>query len=99
MIIEFGNWQLRKCDALNWQLWHRVVPSKGNNVGIPTWKACGKFYSYSTFANAVEYAVDYELREMDGTFSPWEFLEEYRSMLSRFEKSILRCLETPTKGV
>ena len=105
MVIEFGSWQLRPCDALNWQLWHRHETSSGRDAGKVKWHPTGRFYSWSTFDSAFEFAADFDARERDGAFSPWEFLDEYRrclrsfeASLRHFEKSILRRPEGSTEG-
>lgn len=93
MVIEFGNWQLRPVDSLNWQLWHYHAMTTGKDKGTAKWAPCGKFYSYSTLDNALLYAADCDIKAMDGTVDFPEYVSLLRETLDEFEKSILRGLE------
>lgn len=100
MIVEFGRWQLRPCDNLNWQLWERRKPMKNKSTviedGEEGWYPCGRYYSYSTFPNAVEYAIDCMLRERDdGVYGLAGYLREYKALLGRFEKQLYAALALP----
>lgn len=94
MVIEFGDWQLRPVDSLNWQLWHRHAMTAGKDKGTVKFVACGKFYSYSTLDNALLYAADCDIKAMDGTVDFPEYVSLLRETLDGFEKSILRGLES-----
>lgn len=72
MRIQFGDWQLRKRDASNWELYHRhetketSTSIKSGNAGKVRWHGTGRYYQATTFHLAIEYAADWELRN-DGS--------------------------------
>lgn len=87
MIIEFGDWRLVPVDTENWELAHRHVTSRGKNEGAVSWHRLGHYYQQSTFANAIEYAADRELRESDGKMDLGEYVRAYGDTLERFRTS------------
>lgn len=95
MTIEFGKWQLRRMDALNWQLWHRHVATTGKNQGVEDWYPMKRYYSYSTFDNAIMFAADYDIRATDGTVGFTEFVELWRETVDEYAESIQMCLGCP----
>lgn len=99
MTIEFGDWQLRLHDNLNWELYHRHATKRGSNKGVTKWHPCERFYSYSTIENAIRFAADDDLRRLyRGTFDASEFLTQYRSILTEFSEAVsesLRSLSSP----
>ena len=105
MIIEFGDWQLRPYDKLNWQLWHRhrTVDRAGSRnagtVGMVAWFPCGRYYSASTLPQALAYAADCEVRNMDegAVYDIRDALETYRGIVDGFTESILHGLEHPLR--
>lgn len=72
MRIQFGDWQLRKRDANNWELYHRhavranKMTVENGTAGTLKWHTTGRYYQERTFVHAVEYAADWELRN-DGS--------------------------------
>ncbi len=101
MIIEFGDWQLRPYDKLNWQLFRRVtVPDNAKTRGDGTagkrrWRPYNRFSQQGGVPAALKIAAEYELRnndrEMHATLS--EAADEYERILGTHSESILRCLE------
>ena len=104
MVIEFGDWQLRPCDKLNWQLWHRhrtadrTRARNAGTVGEVAWFPCGRYYSASTIPNALVFAADCEIRNMDeeAVYDIRDALQAYTSVVDGFTDSILRSLSSPT---
>ena len=105
MVIEFGDWQLRPYDKLNWQLWHRhptvdcAGSRKAGTVGEVAWFPCGRYYSASTIPHALVYAADCEVRNMDedAVYEIRDVLEAYKRIVDGFTESILRCLSVPQR--
>ena len=91
MVIEFGDWQLRPCDGLNWQLWRRVRSPKKGDARSGGWTAQGRYYSYSTIPNAIAYAADCELRAWreDEVWELRDALGEYERILDGFKDALL----------
>ena len=79
MTIEFGDWRLVPVDALNWELCHRHVTSRGKNAGESKWHRLGRYYSHNTIAQALRYAAGRELmaQREDEAMGIWEALREY----------------------
>lgn len=92
MRIQFGDWQLRKLDAKNWELYHRHVTKetslsiKSGNAGKVRWHGTGRYYQASTFSYAIEYAADWELRNdgSDKVVDMGEYIKAYGETLERF---------------
>ena len=55
-MIEFGDWQVRRADALNLTLYHRHAATRGKNAGEVGWHQTGNFF------NSVEAAVMFALK-------------------------------------
>ena len=90
MNVRFGDWELRKKDSNNWELYHfGVLTGRGSNFtdGDPRWSTTGRFYQASTFHLAIEYAADWELRNHDeeDTIEMAEYLHFYCKKLERFK--------------
>ena len=103
MVIEFGDWQLRPYDRLNWQLWHRhATPDrpatrKAGTVGEVAWFPCGRYYSASTVPQALVYAADTEVRNLDedAVYEIRDALDCYKRIVDGFTESILRTRRVP----
>ena len=89
--IVFGDWKLYPLDDRNWELCHRHAASdtmsarRAGTVGEVKWHRLGRFYSWNTFANALGYTIDRELK--DGTVEAARdihaALTEYREISGR----------------
>lgn len=88
MIIEFGDWRLIPCDQGNWELAHRHAAKRGKNAGRVQWNRIGRFYQHNTIANAIEYAIDCDMRDGADVTTLEEPLGRYRAMLAEFEESV-----------
>ena len=86
MTIEFGDWRLLPGGGDNWELAHKHAAKSGKYKGQVRWIRLGRFYQYDTFANAVEYAIDCDLRDGLDVVPLEEFLEHYRTMIAAFER-------------
>ena len=94
MNIRFGDWELRRYDRLNWELWHyRVTEGRGANMsdGKPRWASEGRYYQASTFANAIEFAADWEGRNgnADAKAILSNHLRSYFEKVDTFKDEIL----------
>ena len=60
-------WKLLMVDKKNWELCEfraqKDTSGKVVSNGEPKWFRCGRFYQYNTFANALLYVADIELKE------------------------------------
>jgi hypothetical protein len=90
MKIQFGDWQLRRRDNENWELYHRHAVKenhmtvKNGTAGEVRWHSVGRYYQKSTFASALEYAADWDLRNgVDGVVGLDEFIRLYADTLER----------------
>lgn len=92
MRIQFGDWQLRKRDAGNWELFHRhetketSTSIKSGNAGKVRWHGTGRYYQATTFHLAIEYAADYDMRN-DGSeevIDMGEYINAYGNRLDRY---------------
>lgn len=92
MIVEFGDWRLVPCEYANWELAHKHANKKGRNVGKVQWNRLGRFYQYNTFANAIEYAIDCDLREGKDVTTLADFLAQYRATVAEFKQSVAAML-------
>lgn len=93
MIIEFGDWRLVPSGADNWELAHRHAAKSGKYEGQVRWIRIGRYYQYNTVANAVEYAIDCDMREGKDVATLAEFLAQYRTMIAEFEKAIVELMQ------
>lgn len=82
-MIEFGDWQVRRADALNLTLYHRHAAKSGKNVGEVGWHQTGHFF-HSVEA-AVTYALKADARAMVGGEEERLGLAEY---VGRMEKLV-----------
>ena len=71
--ITFGRWMLRPVGGDNWELMERNPDNKHG------WSTHNRFYQYSTFANALRYAANQELKRecVDDAVALNEAIEEY----------------------
>ena len=97
MNIRFGDWELRSYDKLNWELWHHVtVEGRGANLsdGKPRWRSEGRYYQASTFANAIEFAADWEGRNgsTDKRTELLDYLRSYFERMDAFKDELLDAL-------
>lgn len=63
-MIQFGNWQVRRSDPLNLQLYHRHVMDRGKHIGEMRWRPTGHFFQ--SVKAAVTYALNVETMERVG---------------------------------
>lgn len=63
-MIQFGDWQIRRSDPLNLQLYHRHVMGSGKSVGELKWRPTGHFFN--SVKAAITYALNAETRERVG---------------------------------
>lgn len=63
-MIQFGDWQIRRSDPLNLQLYHRHVMDRGKSVGELKWRPTGHFFN--SVKAAITYALNAETRERVG---------------------------------
>jgi hypothetical protein len=104
--IVFGDWKLFPVDALNWELCHRhevgdtSAARRAGTVGRVQWNRLGRYYSYGTFANAIRYAADCELKaEAHGSVMELEdALHEYERITQRLAADVARALEGRSDG-
>lgn len=97
MVIEFGDWQLRKSDERNWELYHRhetgdtTTARKAGTVGDVKWHGCHRYYQYNTIHLALRYAADWELRnEYEGVAADVPgWLDEYERITDGYRDAIL----------
>ena len=99
MKIQFGDWQLRRRDSENWELYHRHATKenhmtvKNGTAGKVRWHSVGRYYQQSTFVNAIEYVADWDLRNAEGGITTLDkYIKAYEETLERhravFAKSI-----------
>lgn len=92
--IVFGSWKLVPMDSINWELCHWHETTKGNNAGVEQWNRLGRFYQSGTFANAILYAADVELKAKcrDKAVQLADALKEHErivgELIQAFEKSL-----------
>lgn len=101
MTIQFGDWQLRKMDANNWELYHRHVTKenakslRSGSAGKVQWNRMGRYYQKSTFANAIEYAADWDMRNAEGgTVTLGQYIKAYNDTLESFRAEFERSMRT-----
>lgn len=80
-MIEFGDWQIRRGDALNLKLFHRhEKKGRGKNANADDNGELGWFdtgnYFYSV-RDAVMFAAKYDMRRLVGDDDEWLTLAEY----------------------
>lgn len=83
--IVFGDWKMVPLDSNNWELCHRHVTKETNasrsngTAGTVRWHRCGRYYQHDTFANALRYVADEELKRgcADEAKSITDALREY----------------------
>jgi len=100
MTIEFGDWQLRKRDENNWELYHRhetratKLSVENGTVGQMRWHGTGHFYQERTFANALEYAADWEMRnKVEATADFKGYAAMLGDTLERFRTDFARSIQ------
>lgn len=88
--IVFGNWKLFPVDSHNWELCHRHENTRGN-VGVVQWNRLGRFYQYNTFALAIQYAADCELKDKayDRQMELMDALHEYRAIVDGMQRDVI----------
>lgn len=77
-MIEFGDWQVRRADALNLTLYHRHAATRGKSVGEVGWHATGNFFK--SVEDAVMFALMADARAEVGDDSRMEMAEYVRSI-------------------
>lgn len=58
-------YELRRLDAMNWQLWKYKKLDGGKNKGSMAWVAMGRYYQ--TLSQALKAVYEFELRENAGS--------------------------------
>ena len=98
--IRFGDWELRPRDSRNWELYRLRASERGFGDGTARWASEGRYYSYGTFANAIRYAADCELKaEAHGRVMELEdALHEYERITQRLAADVARALEGRSDG-
>lgn len=98
--IRFGDWELRPRDPLNWELFHLRASSHGYGDGSPRWVTTGRYYSWNTFANALGFAADCELKAKASrtAMGLHEAIEEYRGIVDRLYADMDGALARAGKG-
>lgn len=97
--VVFGNWKLVPVDSHNWELCHRHAVSdtptarKAGTVGVVQWNRLGRYYQYNTFALAIQYAADCELKDKayGKQMELMDALYEYERILADFTKEVRQC--------
>lgn len=89
--IRFGNWELRPCDSRNWELYHLRASTRGFGDGTPRWASEGRFYQYNTFALAIQYAADCELKDKayGKQMELMDALHEYRAIVDGMQRDVI----------
>lgn len=93
MVIAFGgSWKLVPTDRTNWELYHRHATVRGKDAGEVKWHRLGRYYQASTFAGALEFAADCEMRERheDAALDIRDALSEYRQIVRALEDDLLK---------
>lgn len=85
-MIEFGDWQIRRGDALNLKLFHRhEKKGRGKNANADDNGELGWFdtgnYFYSV-RDAVMFAAKHDMRRLVGDDDEWLTLAEYVSQIT-----------------
>lgn len=96
--IVFGDWKLVPVDSLNWELCHRhettdnVRARAAGSVGTVRWHRLGRYYSYSTFGNALLYAADCELKRgcAEAVMELGEALDRYERIADGLREAVVR---------
>ena len=99
MVIEFGDWQLRPCDSLNWSLYRRCREGVDGGEPKSEWLPQRRYYSYSTIPNAAWFAADWEIRHGGGdeVVELQDALDRFTRTLEGFKVSILAALTSSTR--
>lgn len=102
-MIEFGDWQIRRGDALNLKLFHRHEKkgrgknAKADNNGELGWFDTGNYF-YSV-REAVMFAAKHDMRRLVGNDDEWLTLAEYvrqmKVLLDDFRDDLSGVTERP----
>lgn len=85
-MIEFGDWQIRRGDALNLKLFHRhEKKGRGKNAnaddnGELGWFDTGNYFH--SVRDAVMFAAKHDMRRLVGDDDEWLTLAEYVSQIT-----------------
>ena len=102
-MIEFGDWQIRRGDALNLKLFHRhEKKGRGKNANADDNGELGWFdtgnYFYSV-SDAVMFAAKHDMRRLVGIDDEWLTLAEYvrqvKVLLDDFRDDLSGVTERP----
>lgn len=104
--IVFGDWKLFPVDALNWELCHRhevgdtSAARRAGTVGRVQWNRLGRYYSYGTFANALGYAADCELKaEAHGRVMELDdALDRYEEIVGHMATDVIAAVDRALEG-
>ena len=88
MTLEFGRWRLEPMDSNNWELCHWHAATRGKNAGTEQWNRLGRYYQCNTFANAILYAADQEMRDGGKVVDIKEFIERYGETVRTLKKEL-----------
>lgn len=80
--IVFGDWKLHPLDSRNWELCRR------SDSG---WRPLGRYYQYNTFALAIQYAADCELKDKayGRQMALEDALYEYRAIVDGMQRAVI----------
>ena len=95
-MIEIGDWQVRRADALNLTLYHTHVATRGKSVGEVGWHATGNFF-HSVEA-AVMFVLKSDLRALVGSeecvMDLAEYVRRVESLLSDYREWLSESLKS-----
>ena len=104
--IVFGDWKLFPLDDRNWELCHRhavadtTTARRAGTVGEVKWHRLGRFYSWNTFANALGYAADCELKEgcKDAAMGLDDALDRYEEIVGHMATDVIAAVDRALEG-
>ena len=104
--IVFGDWKLCPLDDRNWELCHRhavadtTTARRAGTVGEVKWHRLGRFYSWNTFANALGYAADCELKAgcKDAAMGLDDALDRYEEIVGHMATDVIAAVDHALEG-
>ena len=91
-ILLTDEWKLVPVDALNWELCHRHVTTRGKDAGVTKWHHCGRYYSASTIGHALSFVADRLMAERahGRAMELQDALAEYQRIADRLLAAVAR---------